>query len=437
MGMKHIQTAAINLLVILLATLTLSQSGYRINDPTERVRAYTRPVEFDFIDWTLDALLVKNVQGAVKAPQYMSVEDQRRVVFEYLDLVRWINRTKAEVDQIYANPDIADPSQSAAELNEQLRILSRMEESLKPIAEAVLQEQVSATVAEMGLSMGGQPLPPVLYHTSRLPNALIVSPRDRIQQDANISLVPEMTIEEIIRLEDEVANGLNVSALVAPVGGIGTYPTMVMSTTNLVWLTEVVAHEWTHNYLTLHPLGINYMTSGQLRTMNETTANIAGKEIGQAVMARFYPELAPPPPVWEEPEPENLDGAATPQPEEDLGVFNFNREMRKTRMQVDELLAEGKVEQAEAYMETRRRFFWDNGYQIRKLNQAYFAFYGAYDDTPGGGAAGRDPVGPAVRELRRRSASLEAFLEQIAWMSSFDGLLRELERAEAGPYLSP
>ncbi len=434
--MKHLKTTAINLLVILLAVAALSQSGYRINDPTERVRAYTRPVEFDFIDWTLDALLIKNVQGAVQAPEYMDIEAQRRVVFEYLDLVRWINRTKAEIDQIYANPDIADPGQAAARQNEQLRILSEMEESLKPIAEAVLQAQVSATVAEMGLGLGGQPIPPVMYHTSRLPNALIVSPRDKIQQDANISLVPEMTTEEIARLEERVESALNVSALVVPVGGIGTYPTMVMSTTDLVWLTEVVAHEWTHNYLTLHPLGINYMTSGQLRTMNETTANIAGKEIGQAVMARFYPELAPPTPTWEEPEPENPDEAA-PQPEEDPGVFNFNREMRKTRVQVDTLLAEGKVDEAEAYMETRRRFFWDNGYQIRRLNQAYFAFYGAYDDTPGGGAAGRDPVGPAVRELRRQSSSLEAFLERIAWISSFDGLLRELERAGTPPRLSP
>ncbi len=394
--MKRFRTAVKIILVSLLALVVLSQSGYRFSDPNERVRIYTRAVEFDFIDWTLDALLVKNIQATVMAPRYMSVEEQRRVVFEYLDLVRWINQTRDRVDQIYANPDIADPGQAAADLNQQLRTLSGMEERLKPIAEAVLQEQVSATVAELGLSLGGQPLPPVLYHTSRLPNALIVSPRDRIQQDANVSLVPEMTIEEIIRLEDEVENGLNVSALVAPVGGIGTYPTMVMSTTDLVWLTEVVAHEWTHNYLTLHPLGINYMTSSQLRTMNETTASIAGKEIGQAVMARFYPELAPPPPVWEEPEPENPDEAA-PRPEEDPGAFNFRREMRKTRVQVDALLAEGKVEEAENYMEMRRRFFWENGYQIRKLNQAYFAFHGAYDDVPGGGAAGRDPVGPAER----------------------------------------
>jgi hypothetical protein len=95
--------------------------------------------------------------------------------------------------------------------------------------------------------------------------------------------------------------------------------------------------------------------------------------------------------------------------------------MHTTRIHVDELLAAGKIEEAEAYMEQRRKVFWDNGYPIRKLNQAYFAFYGAYADVPGG-AAGEDPVGPAVRALRAQSGSLTKFLESISKMTSFQQL---------------
>jgi len=95
--------------------------------------------------------------------------------------------------------------------------------------------------------------------------------------------------------------------------------------------------------------------------------------------------------------------------------------MHITRITVDALLAEGKIEEAESYMETRREFFWEHGYAIRKLNQAYFAFYGAYADVPGG-AAGEDPVGPAVRTLRAQSASLTAFIKEISQMSTFDEL---------------
>ena len=72
-------------------------------------------------------------------------------------------------------------------------------------------------------------------------------------------------------------------------------------------------------------------------------------------------------------------------------------------------------------MEERRILFVAHGYEIRKLNQAYFAFYGAYAATPGG-AAGEDPVGPAVRTLREQSASLADFLRTIGKMNSFEDL---------------
>jgi hypothetical protein len=100
--------------------------------------------------------------------------------------------------------------------------------------------------------------------------------------------------------------------------------------------------------------------------------------------------------------------------------------MHETRITTDALLAEGRIEEAEAYMEERRQFFLANGYLIRKINQAYFAFYGAYADVPGG-AAGEDPVGPAVRALREQSASLEEFVNRIAWMTSFEELQQAIQ----------
>jgi hypothetical protein len=157
------------------------------------------------------------------------------------------------------------------------------------------------------------------------------------------------------------------------------------------------------------------MTSPELRTMNETTAAIAGKEIGRAVIERYYPELIPPPPA---PEPETVSPQPQPEPPPQ---FDFRAEMRETREVTDQLLADGQIERAETYMELRRRFLWDHGYHIRKLNQAYFAFHGAYADEPGG-AAGEDPVGAAVRSLREQNASLADFLNQISWMWSVEQL---------------
>jgi hypothetical protein len=197
------------------------------------------------------------------------------------------------------------------------------------------------------------------------------------------------------------------------------YPTMVMETININWLAEVVLHEWIHNYLMLRPVGFLYDITPDNRIINETTASIAGKEMAYALVARYYPEYLPEPPA----EPAQTEAQpATTEPAEPP-PFDYRAEMRTTRLMVDSLLEEGKIAEAEAYMEARRRVFWDQGYRIRKLNQAYFAFYGAYADQPGG-AAGEEPVSAAVRRLRLESATLAEFINRISWIVTYEQLNR-------------
>ncbi|MDH5507563.1 MAG: hypothetical protein OEZ02_10110 [Anaerolineae bacterium] len=402
------------MLFLFVLTQLVGPSSQSPGNAIEQIRAFTRDSEFDYVAWTLDALGVKFGQFSLAAADYMDAAAQKQAVLDYIDMVGEIHKAEGALESVFADPGIEDIEAAAAPLREQLATLYKQRTWLGPLAESVLQNQVAAMAAEMGFALGGQSVPPVLYHSTPLPWALIVSPRGVIQQDANISLQTEMNVEQHVVLEKKISAALDVSTLVVPVGGIGTYPTMVAQTTNLVWLTEVIAHEWMHNYLTMRPLGMKYSATPEMRTMNETTASIAGTEIGQAVIAAYYPEFLPPPP------PPQDDNAPEPPPP-DPNAFNFRAEMHKTRVHVDELLAEGKIEAAEAYMEARRVFFWEHGYHIRKLNQAYFAFYGAYADVAGG-AAGEDPVGEAVRNLRQMSATLFEFVRQIAWMSSFEEL---------------
>ena len=406
------------LLALLLGGSTLLTPA----NATERVRAYTRPLEFDYFDWTLDALGVKFAQSAIGTPNYFDGNAHHRIVVDTLELTGQIIQDENRLSLIYADPQIKDPESASAELRVELSQLKARQAELASVSEAVLQEQVSAVVSELGLTTGGQPIPPILFHITPLPYDLIVSPRDKIQSEASFSLIPDLSVDRQAALEERVDKGLNVSSLVVPVGGIGSYPTMVERTTDLNWLTDTIAHEWIHNWLTLRPLGMNYDASHELRTMNETTASIAGHEIGALILQRYYPELtqALVPPN----SPISLP-LGRPDPNDFRKPFDFRAEMHTTRVHVDELLTQGKIEAAEAYMEQRRQLFWDNGYPIRKLNQAYFAFYGAYADLPGG-AAGEDPVGPAVKRLRDASPSLLAFLQKIAPMTSFDELKRAL-----------
>jgi hypothetical protein len=402
---------------------TLGPSTIAVIDSKARVRAFTRPIEFDFVEWTMDALEVKLERLPLNTIDYLDREGQRQIVFDYINLIGEIQQAEGELNLIYTNPEIDNPESQAKPIRENLDSLYNLRADLAPLAENVLQEMLSTIVAEMGFTPLGQPIPPVMYHSTPLPWALIVSPRERIEQETNISLETTLTLEDHILLENEIAETLDVSTLVVPIGGVGTYPTMVAQTTNLNWLATVIAHEWIHNYLTLRPLGIRYEQTPELRTMNETTAKLAGNEIGAALIAEFFPERVPPPP----PPPEPPDPQPTPEPER----FDFRAEMYETRIQADALLAEGRVEDAENYMEQRRLIFWENGYRIRKLNQAYFAFYGAYADQPVS-SAGEDPVGAAVRQLRAEAGSLIEFVDTISKFKSFEEL-QNLLQAESPP----
>jgi len=403
----------INFAIITALLLSLSFSAPRVETITDRLHILAADYGFDFSSWTLDAIRIKIGQSAIGSPRYFSAYDQHQVVVQYLQLVAVIENTQHRIDVVYADPSIKDPAQASADLRQQLADYNNQQAYLAPFAESVLQQQVAQILDELHLTVGGQPIPWVLYHVTPLPQDLIISPRDKIEQETSYQLAPDLTVSQAVNLESDVDKKLGVSSLVVDIGGLATYPTMIMRTTALDWLSSTIAHEWIHLYLGQRPLGMNYENAPELRTMNETTASIAGDEIGRIVMQRYYPELA-----QDDPSTLRLVSHLISATSPDAPPFDFRAEMHETRVQADALLAAGKIDQAEAYMEQRRKVFWDHGYLIRKLNQAYFAFYGAYADVPGG-PAGEDPVGPAVRALRKQSPSLTVFLERISQMSTF------------------
>jgi len=422
MFQRIVQGLQLTVILFVLAWVTGYSAPSRL-EKTENVRAYTRQIEFNYLSWMADAALLKVRSASIDAPYLFDHTAQKQIVTESMRLTQQILEKEYLLEKIYADAAIIDKELESAALRLELAQMYARQTQLAPLAEAILQEQVSQVLFEAGLTAAGQPLPNVWFHTTPLPMALITSPRDHIEQTASISIKTELTVDEISALENRIDQELDVSSLVVHIGGVGVYPTMVMRSTNLNWILNTVAHEWAHNYLTLRPLGMLYGKTPELRTMNETTASIVGNEIGELVIKNFYPELIsaahPRLSLISAPldYPELSDSLPAP--------FDFRAEMHKTRIAADLLLAEGKIEEAEAYMESRRILFLENGYLIRKLNQAYFSFYGAYADAPGG-AAGTDPVGPAVRALRAQSDSLADFIKTISWMTSLDQLQQSI-----------
>ncbi len=397
---------------LLIAIFVLTTSVLRLEKPIDKARLFTTGLEYDYIAWTLKAVSEKAGQAQLNVVQRLTPDQQEQVVRRYFELVRELEITRAQIQLVYSDPRVANPEAESAGLLSQERTLETSLNDLAALTETILQHQVAQVLKDAGMGFLAQQVPPVLFHSTPLPTALIVSPREVIRQDVNLSLLADLSMEEITRLEEEVAEYMGASTLVEDVGGIGVYPTMVQRASSLPWTLDTIAHEWTHNYLTLHPLGMLYDRTPELRTMNETAASIVGSEISQAVMQQYYPDLV------------RNNGKVNVGAARSAGdEFDFYHEMHITRVRVDELLAEGKIEEAESFMEARRIIFLQNGYLIRKLNQAYFAFHGAYAEVPEG-AAGEDPVGPAVRALRGESGSLGEFLKRMAWMNSFDDLER-------------
>jgi hypothetical protein len=280
-----------------------------------------------------------------------------------------------------------------------------------PLAERILAMQVGQVLAADGFGSGDQVLPPVTFRFVNPPTYLVISPRDKIRQYRGIYLLPHIPDAERAKLETTIEAQLDVSALVDDVGGIGSWPTMVIDTTSLPSLLDIVAHEWTHTYLFLRPLGMHYGDSRDMTTINETVASMVGREVSDQTLARYYPELVP------SVEPATSAPAAEGGQRED-----FNQAMRRIRLHVDELLKQGRVSEAETYMEEERRKLVAEGYALRRLNQAYFAFHGSYATSP----ASVDPIGPWLNRLRVQSGSLKAFVDRAAGMTSLDDLLRAI-----------
>ena len=288
-------------------------------------------------------------------------------------------------------------------------------------AEDVIEGRVTAVLEDEGLALEpplfrdlGLVFPPVDFELDATPRVLAVSPRERIKLRDSYLLTPHLDSTEVEEIEREAeadnADDGGVSALVIRTGGFSSYPSVVFEDASYESLIETVFHEWLHSYLIVFPLGASYFGSDEARTLNESVASIAGKELARLYFERYgtLEEMCWPAPA-----------APTPSP----AGFDFTGEMRELRRQVEAMLGEGRIEEAEALMGAKRDEFETKGVFIRRLNQAYFAFHGSYADTP----ASIDPIGPKLQTLLERAGSPGEFVRQASGLTSREELDRALD----------
>ena len=406
----------------LLAALILASAGrdsVRFNVAEQAAEAY----RFDLVGYQLNNFFGKWINRLFDALPWRSLTEQekRLQLSEYFKLGEEFNRINGERDDASA---LEDTGAAVSAFDKQLDVIRSRRRSLRDDVEETVESAVSSVLVAEGLgSLGELIFPPVDVRLAEPPKLLVTSRRDRIDRTYDVLLEPTIGLDERESVEQNVEAASDLSAVVLNIGGLATFPASLPNNQPLRWTLQTSAHEWLHHYFFFRPLGQNISKSDDMQVLNETMADIAGRAIGDRAYEILGGEVGPDPdkPL------ENPDSADNNHPPDDLDAFDFDVEMRRTRLRVDELLSDGQVAEAEAYMEERRRRFVANGFHIRKLNQAYFAFHGTYADSP----ASINPIGGQLNRMSSLTSDLGIFVRTVSRFSSYEQFLQSLDALEA------
>ncbi len=410
----------VTLVVVISFALLMTKDTLQLSPAASHAVTY----KYSLVQWEAENFLAKWLHGLGSLLPGDSPDEQekRAMVMEYFRLGEEEQRLERTVREAHLALHGSSPA-ALDEDAEALRLVQGARGAIRDEVEETLEASLDAAIDAEGLFPKGLVgaigihFPPVDFRLDPSPRVLIISPRDRIQVVEATLLDPHITTEQMDALEEIIFAEEGVSAIVAGTGGVATYPAVVNSRYSLRTTLRIAAHEWLHHYMFFRPLGQWYGKNTEMTTINETVANIFGDEIGDLVYREF--EAAARVPISFSP---YLPPQTQQQP------FDFRQAMRETRLTAEALLSEGKIEEAEAYMEERRLFLAENGHYIRKLNQAFFAFHGSYGDSP----ASVSPLFGQLTELRAASPTLGDFIRLVAVVSSHAEFL-ELYEAKVGP----
>jgi hypothetical protein len=404
---------AVGFLFLILVAIFISflVTAFKDDDSNfeKQYNTLVRPYTFNVAGWEVKTLYDLARQHFNNTQPESSLNSES--VLKYFALIDSQNKLKSEI-QSNNNRSNLDLAQQSFETEDQIT-------SLRPIVEQTLENQISQSLAKQGIynPISNQwpkiTLPPVNFVLENPPHVLIVSPRNKIERIRDTMLIQDINLNQVDKLELSLEK-LNVSALVEEIGGLGaTYPSFVESNSDLRFTINTAIEEWLHQYLAFKPLGFRYIldllsiyVNSDIPTLNETAASLMSKELGGLVYANYYPQ-----------EQAIVNPPAVPQSAEN---FDFNKEMRDIRTAVDKYLTQGQIDQAEQFMKEKRQYLEANGYYIRKLNQAYFAFYGSYADSP----TSVDLIGDDLLLLRKNSSSIKQFLDIVSTLGSREDLVQ-------------
>jgi hypothetical protein len=320
-------------------------------------------------------------------------------LIQFKSLTKKINALEKETTST-----IVSSQKNIEQLEKELTTLRKKRNSILLKIEKEIQKIVRNQIKVEGLDTKGFIFPPVLIKIFDPPLLLVTSPRNLISREKEILLDSSMKNSRKNIIEQKILDEENLSAVILEIGGLASYPSMIKPNTNFERLFELTAHEWLHQYLIFYPLGRSIFKNNEMNEINETLANIFGKEISKKICTNELYKIYC----------ENNELTTTTNKNFDYDLF-----MKETRKNVDFLLKNNNISKAEKYMEDRRKNLEDEGILIRKINQAWFAFHGTYTDSP----TSVSPVFSILKKIQEDTENMKEFIDILKNISNYEQLL--------------
>ena len=390
-------------IIALIIFLTISSSDYhRIN----HLKMIAGPDSFSIVSWEIRNIPSKWSHLLWEMfPGNKPSDDKRTLIVEdYLKLTRQINKEKSLLER-GVKQNKYDSNQESSHVIQ----LTYRRDGLKARAEEAIEAAISSIAHKQGLGLTlGMLFPPVDISLDSPPHILVTSPRDEIKLTNKQLIRADITGNRKQEIEGLVEKNQNISALVDNLSGLGTYPALVSDEHELRQIFRTAAHEWLHNYWFFRPFGQSMWDSDEMYTLNETAADIAGDEIGDLAFSNFGGDLS---------DPGNKYLTNTDYQSQVATI------LKETRQKTEMLLEENKVTEAEAYMKSQWWRLKLSGYNIRKINQAFFAFRGNYATS----SSSTSPIGDELKEYRGFFSNSGSFIRSLSKIKNYDQFRKELK----------
>ncbi len=274
-------------LLALISLLPAASGCARGEDFNSQVDAITAPYSFSIFNWEIKAL-----GGMFSGIFDKGASENTDAILTYFGNIERMQGLKTQIDGAIIGGGMASAETELDSLEgTNSGLSSAVVDGLKvEIKSALKQAGIDNPFNLIGTSFIFPPIEAVLASP---PNLLVISPRDRIETVKQVTLLPEMSREEMENIEAAVEN-LGYAALVVPIGGMATYPSYVTNDGGLRFTIDSIVHEWLHQYLAFTPLGFRYILDRagirpdyDIATMNETVVSMVAKEIGAEVYAKY------------------------------------------------------------------------------------------------------------------------------------------------------